>query len=175
VDYVTCAELDDIDRFQKIIEEAIAAGEVSQFRAFPKINQRELETKRKQAIKEEKKVNAMGNTDGDGLEALRVAIQSKGKSRMENIFTEMTGKYTNQSKSKKKNMKVEEPSQEEFERLQAEMFKNKTGSGELTIVDDEHEKNNKRVASKSSKKAQLKKSKIEPTRQSKRSNKTNAE
>jgi hypothetical protein len=176
VDHVTCAELDDIERFQKIIEEAIAAGEVSQFRAFPKINQRELETRKKQSLKEEKEVNAMGNAAGDGLEALRVAIQSKGKKKMENLITEMTGKYKAASKTKKKNKEVEEPSEEEFERLQAEMFKNKTGSGELTIVDTDPEDHSiKRVASKHSKGAQAKKSKIEPKRQSKPSNKPNAE
>lgn len=81
VDCVTCSRLEDIDRFKKIIEEAINSGEVPSFRAFPKINKRDLEKRMKQAENEAKEVAGMKKEKDDGLDALRLAIQAKNQDR----------------------------------------------------------------------------------------------
>ncbi|KAJ8326294.1 hypothetical protein QVD99_003400 [Batrachochytrium dendrobatidis] len=59
IDCVPLSTLDDISRFQAIIEASIAAGEVEHFKKFPHVNSREIARRRKLEAKEAKEVEQL--------------------------------------------------------------------------------------------------------------------
>jgi DnaJ family protein C protein 9 len=105
IEHVPCAELDDIERFQEIIQQGIDQGKVEEFLKFRKVNKAQLAKKRKRAEKEaieaQECKKEMEQKDQD-MDALKSLIQSKQKDRLSNIINSLEEKYVNQDKKKKK-------------------------------------------------------------------------
>jgi hypothetical protein len=51
--------LDDLERFETLIQDAIDAGEVGKFKKFPTVNKRDLAKRKSQAKKEAAEANKL--------------------------------------------------------------------------------------------------------------------
>jgi DnaJ family protein C protein 9 len=129
IDSVPCSELSVIKRFQSMIENAIAQGEVEEFIKYKKVPERELKKREKEAKKEEKEareaLNALAkfnaNHDSNGsndensensdkdLDAsekqLKSLIQKNQKNRFDSLLAHLEEKYEGQEKSTKRKSK----------------------------------------------------------------------
>ena len=113
IEHVPVAELDDIERFQVIIQDAISKGNVQEFPKFRKVGKAQLEKKRKRAAKEaieaqELKMELKGKRKSDDqgedhdMDALRALIQAKQKDRQSNLIASLEEKYLDQEKDRKR-------------------------------------------------------------------------
>lgn len=105
IDHVPCAELDDIERFQVIIQNGIDEGKVEEFPKFRKVSKAQLARKRKRAEKEaiqaEEAKKEMQQETQD-LDALKSLIQNRQKDRLSNMINSLEEKYGNEKKNDKK-------------------------------------------------------------------------
>jgi DnaJ family protein C protein 9 len=131
---VMCSNvLDDDERFRRIIDEAIAAGEVASHKKYTRESEATKQRRVKKAKNEESeamelaeelgvkeklfgtdtkgKKSKKGGTDEAGLAAL---IQQRQKSRQENFFDHLEAKYAGGKKPKKR--AADEPPEEAFQK-----------------------------------------------------------
>ncbi|KAI8922948.1 hypothetical protein BC831DRAFT_385591, partial [Entophlyctis helioformis] len=78
IDLVPLSNLYDIDRFQTLIQDAIDAGEVEQFKKFPIINQRELARRRAQLEKEARADLSAESSGVSSLSSSSIASSASG-------------------------------------------------------------------------------------------------
>ncbi|KAI8916333.1 chaperone protein dnaJ 6 [Gorgonomyces haynaldii] len=109
IDCVPLSKLEDIDRFKQIVEDAIKQGEVPKLKAFGPVPKKALAKKQKELKQEEHEAEE----EQESLDDLRKQIQRRQQDR-ENMFSHIEEKY---AKGKRK-----EPTDEEFEALQAKLF-----------------------------------------------------
>jgi hypothetical protein len=105
IEHVPCAELDDIERFQAIIQKAIDQGKVEEFAKFRKVSKAQLAKKRKRAEKEAieaQEAKKKMDHEAQDMDALKSLIQNKQKDRLSNMINSLEEKYVNQEKERKK-------------------------------------------------------------------------
>ncbi|KAL1929289.1 hypothetical protein VTP01DRAFT_2348 [Rhizomucor pusillus] len=134
--FVECSKAKDGERFAEIIQEAIRAKKVPRYPAFARTTTAEAHRKRieeeerreKQWDEQQKKRCQSSDNKEDSLQALIAARQKDRASRLDAVIDSIASK----EKSKSKKRKHDEldgpdnlPSEEEFQRIQAELTKNK--------------------------------------------------
>lgn len=125
--------LDDDDRFRKIIDEAIKAGDVEAYPKYAKETKATRTQRKKQAKAEEAEAMELAEELGvkdklfgggakgskkskkeNGEDTLRALIQQRQKGRAENFLDNLEAKYGSGAKSSKR--KVDEPPEELFQK-----------------------------------------------------------
>ncbi|KAF2165339.1 hypothetical protein M409DRAFT_24188 [Zasmidium cellare ATCC 36951] len=125
--------VDDEERFRAIIDEAVADGEVEDFKNYngekESVREKRLERARKrkekeakeadkasQEIEEEKskKKGKKANGDAGGMGDLAALIQQRQQGRAESFFDRLENKYAPKGKKGKKAAPVDEPPEEAF-------------------------------------------------------------
>lgn len=134
--FVECSKAKDGERFAEIIQEAIRAKKVPRYPAFARTTTAEAHRKRieeeerreKRWDEQQKKRGQSSDNKEDSLQALIAARQKDRASRLDAVIDSIASK----EKSKSKKRKHDEldgpdnlPSEEEFQRIQAELTKNK--------------------------------------------------
>lgn len=132
IEHVPLSTLADLDRFQKIIQDAIDAGTVPLIKPFPKINKKELAKMQREMEQEAKEAEEIASRDTGDMESLKKAIQRQSQQRSEALISRLEEQYVNDEDdskaSKKRNQKkrkaasTAEPTEEEFMALQAKLF-----------------------------------------------------
>jgi DnaJ family protein C protein 9 len=133
---VMCSEvLADEDRFGKIIDEAIAKGEVEAYEKFTKEGKQSRARRKANAKKEEQEAreyardlgvedklfgkkdgsNKKSKKGGDDTDALQALIQQRQQSRAQNFFDDLEAKYSGGSKKAKRKV-TDEPPEEAFQK-----------------------------------------------------------
>ena len=105
IEHVPCAELDDIERFQTIIQQAIDEEKVQEFVKFRKVSKAQMAKKRKRAEKEAieaQEVKKGMEQESQDLEALKSLIQNKQKDRLSSMISSLEEKYVDKEKELKK-------------------------------------------------------------------------
>lgn len=105
---------------------------VQSFRGFPHISKKEL-AKLSKAAKDEAQEVVQMELEEKSSDSLKVAIQKQGQGRMDKLLENIELKYGEdaQNKQKKKPKKKEaaiEPTEQEFEALQAKLFAKPAGT-----------------------------------------------
>ncbi|ORX73364.1 DnaJ-domain-containing protein [Linderina pennispora] len=130
---VMLAEIEDEQRFVEVIEKAIKDKELKRTKAFTKSKKGSKERKRK-AEAEAAEANALRKELGLDDQLRKALIRQRSSNRMDSIIANIEEKYIQQaSKKGKKNGKASkkqktakptfsEPSEEEFQALQAKLF-----------------------------------------------------
>ncbi|KAJ3268120.1 DnaJ sub C member 9 [Terramyces sp. JEL0728] len=98
IDHIPLSNYDDLDRYKEICQLAIDQGELSVYRQFPKINQKELK-KRKTRLEKEKKQVQTENEKENEL-ALKMEIQKRNESRLSALISNIEEKYCKEEKHK---------------------------------------------------------------------------
>lgn len=145
LDRVPCCSADDEDRFRTVLTPLIEAELLPVFEAFARPNDKKKKKRLKRAAREAREAEELaaelGITPGQSLQSAimqRQKQQGNGKEKLSKHEEQMTGiadalmaKYgdaeASGKKKAKKGKKVKErapPTDEEFEALQAKMFKN---------------------------------------------------
>ncbi|KIW34543.1 uncharacterized protein PV07_01320 [Cladophialophora immunda] len=133
---VMCSDVvADEDRFRKIIDEAIAQGEVEAYSRYTKEDKKSRERRKANAKKEEAEARELAEelgvaeklfgkkgsgkkkskTGGDDNDALQALIQQRQQSRAQNFFDDLEAKYGGGAK-KGKRKAVDEPPEELFQK-----------------------------------------------------------
>jgi DnaJ family protein C protein 9 len=133
---VMCSEvLADEDRFRKIINEAIAEGEVEAYEKFTKEGKQSRARRKANAKREEQEAREyardlgvedklFGKKDsskkkskkgGDDTDALQALIQQRQQSRAQNFFDDLEVKYSGGPKKAKRKV-TDEPPEEAFQK-----------------------------------------------------------
>ncbi|KFV16190.1 DnaJ subfamily C member 9, partial [Tauraco erythrolophus] len=99
---VLCADYTDEPRIRKIIEKAIASGEVPSYKAFVKESKQKTMARKRRAEKEAREAEKTKNELGLGGENdLKALIQSRNKDRqkeMDDFLAQLEAKYGNNAK-----------------------------------------------------------------------------
>ncbi|KAF2193453.1 DnaJ-domain-containing protein [Zopfia rhizophila CBS 207.26] len=115
--------LEDDDRFRKILDEEIAAGNIKAYPAYMRENdqtrekakakerKRRADFDRKRAKKSDSK--NQGNKSGGGMGDLAALIQQRQKARADNFFDDLTAKL--EPASRKRGTPMDEPPEEAFQ------------------------------------------------------------
>lgn len=120
--------LEDDERFRKIIDVAIASGEVSKYPKYSSENDAKRKRRRKAAEKEAQEADELSKELGvkgklkskdedPSQNSLAALIRQRQAGRLDNLISNLEAKYGQEKSSKKKrnNMEMEvEPSEEEF-------------------------------------------------------------
>ncbi|ORY90406.1 hypothetical protein BCR43DRAFT_480374 [Syncephalastrum racemosum] len=139
--YIECSAAADAERFSALIQEAIDANQVQKLKHFTKTtsaaaHQRRLKAEqkqRKQFEKEQAKEEGKGKKKKDDdagsndLAALIAARNKDRQGRMESVLASIEAQASAGKKRRRRggDSPVEEPSEEEFQRIQQKMMKNK--------------------------------------------------
>ncbi|KFQ42104.1 DnaJ subfamily C member 9, partial [Nestor notabilis] len=99
---VLCVDYTDEPRIRKIIEKAIASGEVPSYKGFVKESKQKTMARKRRAEKEAKEAEKTKEELGlGGEDDLKALIQSKNKDRkkeMDDFLAQLEAKYTNNAK-----------------------------------------------------------------------------
>jgi hypothetical protein len=118
IDHVPLSSYEDLERFKEIVEHAILQGLVERKKQFGKINQKELNKRKKRLEREQKQVNQEQKPVEEQLQQM---IQKRNQQRQDALLDSLTSKYGSKTKR-------QAPSEEEFQQLQDKLFKkNKKG------------------------------------------------
>jgi DnaJ family protein C protein 9 len=124
IDHVPLCSLDDLERFEVLIQEAIDAGEIEQFKKFPTINKRELAKRKAQARKEAaeakklRKDKKKQESEAQNQLSLETELKKRNEERLNNLISKLEANVP----KKKKGKASELPSEEEFTALQEKKF-----------------------------------------------------
>ncbi|KAL1917705.1 uncharacterized protein VTP21DRAFT_3539 [Calcarisporiella thermophila] len=142
---IPCSTVEDEERFRTIIENAINAKQVKRYKSFrvdTKAQKRRRDMAEKEAREAEKLAKEMGlDKKLKGEESLGQLIMQRQKERMSALIDGLEAKYgakkESQGRKSKKDKKKEsleggeefvEPSEEEFQAIQAKLMKKKTAT-----------------------------------------------
>jgi curved DNA-binding protein CbpA len=95
IEFVKLSEYSDIDRFTKIIEAAIEAGQVSKYKKFPKVNKKQLANKMKELKAEEKEAEIAREESENGNDSLKQILAGKNEERLKALIKRLEGKTAN--------------------------------------------------------------------------------
>lgn len=132
IDIVPLSNVDDISRFQTLVESAISAGEVPKYAGFPKVKQADLNRKRRELAREAREAEAIAaesrkRKGDDDLAELAVTLQQNRQNRMEALTDSLEVKYLlneqNQKKAKRSVNKKKQKSVTELHELDDEEFR----------------------------------------------------
>jgi len=137
-DVMVSDELEDEERFQEIIREAIESGEVQDFNAFSKESEKSRRRRRERAERDGKeaeehakdigvydklfgdgkaKGKGKGSAASKGEDGLAALIQQRQKGRQDNFLADLEAKYAPKKKGGKRAAPpMDEPPEEAFER-----------------------------------------------------------
>ncbi|KAJ3254117.1 hypothetical protein HK103_007505 [Boothiomyces macroporosus] len=107
IDHIPLSTYDDLGRYKDICQLAIDQGELSIYRQFPKINQKELK-KRKAKLEKEKKQVTTENEKENEL-ALKMEIQKRNESRLAALISNIEDKYCKDEKKHKEEFEESKP------------------------------------------------------------------
>lgn len=134
---VMCSEvLVDEDRFRKIIDAAIAEGEVEEYGRYTKESKKSRDKRKANAKREEQEAREYARELGveeklfgkkdtpkkkskkgeDGNDALRALIQQRQQSRAQNFFDDLEAKYGGADPKQRKRKMADEPPEEAFQK-----------------------------------------------------------
>jgi DnaJ family protein C protein 9 len=124
IDHVPLCSLDDLERFETLIQDAIEAGEVEKFKKFPTVNKRDLAKRKSQAKKEAAEANKLQKekkkqeTEAQNQVSLEAQLKKRNEERLNNLISKLEANVP----KKKKGKATEPPSEEEFQALQEKKF-----------------------------------------------------
>lgn len=145
LDNIMGSTLDDEDRFREIVSEVVKEGEVKKHAKFFKKDKKATERRRKQAQEEAKEADELAQklgldkVKGDGDDALKQLMMQRNEQRMTGFFDDLEAKYAPKHKSKNASSgaksaiskrKTQEPTEEEFLKIQENMLKGKATTAE---------------------------------------------
>ncbi|KAI8138924.1 hypothetical protein BJV82DRAFT_628434 [Fennellomyces sp. T-0311] len=153
LEVVECSDATDGERFADIIKAAVKEKQVGSFPAFAKTttqkaHQRRLKEQKKHQDEFEKQNKSEKKKDSgvDDLKALIQARQMNRVSRLDAMVDQLAQKAGKSKPGKSKRANDDQPTEEEFQRIQAEMMKRKMDSNSEAEGSRKRTKKNKKTA-----------------------------
>ncbi len=129
---VMLSSIDDEDRFIAIIKDAISAKQVEKHKKFQSTTTKKARDARRKAAEEEaleveeiKKQTGLDKVPEGDESTLAALIQKRRKGAMDAVIGGLEEKYAKKDAKKRRmdESKFVEPSEEEFQKIQARLFK----------------------------------------------------